>query len=88
MPEAATTLKQKTGELETAIDETRRELAQVEAERRTEAHHELVAICKQATEWLEQCAEGPQPASDEDTASRTQRAETFLRELRMKRSAI
>ena len=55
MPEADTTLKQKTGELETAIAETRSELSRVDEAQRTEVHRELVAICKEAAEWVEQC---------------------------------
>jgi hypothetical protein len=88
MPEADTTLKQKTGELETAVEETRRELSRVDEAQRTDAHRELVAICKEASEWLGQCAESARTASGEEAASMTQKAETYLRDLRMRRNAI
>jgi hypothetical protein len=88
MAEADTTLRQKTSELETAVDETRRELSRVDAANRTEAHRELVAVCKDAAEWLERCVHGPQPASADDAAALTQRAEHYLREIRMRRHAI
>lgn len=88
MAEADRTLKEKTSELETAISETRSELSRVDEAQRTDAHRELVAICKKATEWLEQCAQAPQPASAEEAASQTQKAESFVRDLRMRRNAI
>jgi hypothetical protein len=88
MPEADTTLKQKTSELETAIHETRNELSRVDEAHRKDVHRELVAICKKAADWLEQCAHGPQPASSEETAGLTQRAEEYLRDLRMRRNEI
>ena len=88
MPEADTTLKQKTSELETAIDETRRELSRVDEANRTDAHRRLVAICKEAAEWLEQCVRAPQPESADDAASLTQRAETYLHDLRIRRNTI
>ncbi len=88
MAEAETTLKEKTSELETAISETRGELSRVDKAQRTDAHGELVAICKEATEWLEQREQSPEPASAEEAASLTQKAEAFLRDLRMRRTAI
>jgi hypothetical protein len=88
MAEADTTLKQKTSELETAIDETRRELARVDTAQRKEVHRELVAICKEAAEWLEECVHAPQPASSDEAASLTQRAEAYLRDIGMRRNAI
>lgn len=88
MAEADTTLKQKTGELETAVEETRRELARVDAAQRTDAHRELVATCKEAAEWLEQCAQAAETASGDEAASMTRKAETFLHDLRMRRNAI
>jgi hypothetical protein len=88
MAEADTTLKQKTSELETAVSEVRRELSRVDEAQRTDAHRELVAICKEAADWLEECVRAPQPASTDDAASLTQRAEGYLRDLRMRRNAI
>ena len=93
MAETDTTLKQKTSELEAAVSETRSELAKVDQAQRTDAHRELVEICNEAAGWLEQHAqsaekESTEGESTEETASLTQRAETFLRELRMRRSAI
>ncbi|HEX6102625.1 MAG TPA: hypothetical protein VF031_06210 [Alphaproteobacteria bacterium] len=88
MAEADTTLKQKTGELEAAIDETFRELSRVDQANRKDVHRELVAICKEASQWLEQCVHAPQPASSEDASALTQRAEAYLRDLRMRRNAI
>lgn len=88
MPEADTTLKQKTSELQTAIDETRSELSRVDEAQRKDVHRELVAICKEASDWLEECVHAPQPTSSEDAASLTQRAEVYMRDLRMRRNAI
>ncbi len=88
MAEADTTLKQKTSELQTAIDETRRELSRVDEAQRKDVHRELVAICKEASDWLEQCVHAPQPASSDDAASLTQRAEAYLRDLQMRRNDI
>jgi hypothetical protein len=88
MAEADTTLKQKTSELQTAIDETRGELSRVDEAHREDVHRELVAICKEAAEWLEECVRAPQPTSSDDAASLTQRAEAYLRDLRMRRNAI
>ena len=88
MAEADTTLKQKTGELEAAIDETFRELSRVDEAHRQDVHRELVAICKEARDWLERCVQAPQPESSEDAAALTQRAEAYLRDLRMRRNAI
>ena len=87
MAEADTTLKQKTSELQAALDETHRELSRVDQAQRKDVHRELVAICKEASEWLEQCVRA-EPATSEDVASLTQRAEAYLRDLRMRRSAI
>jgi hypothetical protein len=88
MPEADTTLRQKTSELETAIQQTRSELSRVDAAQRKDVHRELVAICKEASEWLEQRVHAQQPTSPDDAASLTQRAEGYLRDLRMRRNAI
>lgn len=88
MPEADTTLKQKTSELETALAETRSELARVDEAQRTDVHRELVALCKEASEWLEHCAKAAETASGDEAASMAQRAETLLRDIRMRRSAI
>ncbi len=88
MPEADTTLKQKTSELETAIHETRSELSRVGETQRNDAHRELAAICKEAAEWLENSVRAPEPASPDDTAALSQRAEAYLHDLRMRRNAI
>jgi hypothetical protein len=88
MPEADTTLKQKTSELETAIHETRSELSRVDDAQRKDVHRELAATCKEAAEWLEQCMQAPEPASSEDTAALAQKAEAYLHDLRMRRHAI
>ncbi len=88
MAEAETTLKQKTGELETAVSETRGELSRVDEAQRTHAHRELVAICSEAADWLEQRGKSPDAASAEEAASLTQKAEAFLHDLRMRRNAI
>jgi hypothetical protein len=87
MSEAETTLKQKAAELETAVDETRRELSRVDEGQRTDVHRELVRTCKEATEWLEECMKSP-PGSTDQTASLTQKAEAFLRDLRLRRGKI
>jgi hypothetical protein len=88
MAEADTTLKQKTSELETCIHETRSELSRVDEAQRKDVHRELVAICKEAADWLEQCVNAPEPSSSDDAAALTQRAEGYLRDLRMRRHAI
>lgn len=88
MAEADTTLRQKTSELETAVSETRSELSRVDEAQRTDAHRELVAICNEAADWLDDREQSPQPASADEAASLTQKAEAFLRDLRMRRNAI
>lgn len=88
MPEADATLKQKTDELEAVVDEVRRELTRIDEAQRRDAHRELVAICKDASAWLEQCARQADSASPEEAAAMTQKAEIFLGDLRMRRSAI
>jgi hypothetical protein len=88
MPEADTTLKQKASELETCVHETRSELSRVDEAHRRDVHRELAALCKEAAEWLEQCLQAPGPASSENAAALTQRAEGYLRDLRMRRHEI
>jgi hypothetical protein len=88
MPEADTTLKQKTSELETAIHETRSELSRVGEAQRKDVHRELAAICKEAAEWLQECMRAPEPASSDDAAALTRRAEAYLHDLRMRRHEI
>jgi hypothetical protein len=85
MAEADTTLEQKTSELEAALSETRGELARVDAAQRTDVHRDLVAICGEASEWL---AQVPQTPPADEAASLTQKAEAFLRELRLRRDAV
>lgn len=87
MAEADTTLKQKLGELSAAIDETLRELSRVDEAQRKDVHRDLVATCKEASGWLQQC-ERMEPASPDDTSSLTQKAENFMRDLRMRRNMI
>lgn len=88
MSEAGMMLRRKSSELGTAIDETRSELARLDAGQRSDAHRQLIETCNQAAEWLERQGDLSQDRPAEEAASLTQEAERLLLDLRNRRNAI
>ncbi len=88
MSESQTMLKKKVDELATAIDETRSELARLDAGQRSEAHRQLIALAKEAADWLEGPGAAPEDRPSDEAASLTRQAEQYLLELRTKREAV
>lgn len=88
MSEAGTALKQKADELDSAIDETRSELARLDADQRSDAHRQLIAVCKEATEWRQRLGDPSADRPAEAASSLSRQAEAYLSDLRMKRDGI
>jgi hypothetical protein len=88
MSEASTTLNQKAGELATAIEQTRGELARRDDAQRSAAHRELARLCNDATAWLERLGDPAGERPSPEAASLSQEAERFLHDLRTRRSAM
>lgn len=88
MSEAGTMLRQKTSELATAIDEARSELARLDEGQRSDAHRQLIALCKEAADWLDRLEASPEAPSGEAAASLAQKAEQYLLKFRTRRDAV
>lgn len=93
MPESSQMLKEKTSELEAVVSQAQQELARADATRRSEAHHRLAELVKEAREWLETRAsrEGGagRPGGDEEAeTAETRKAEDFLHRIQMHRGEL
>lgn len=86
MSESSQMLREKTSELETAVSQAQEELARADASRRTEAHHKLSALVREARGWLDS-HERPEGDEQAETAA-TRKAEGFLHDIRMHRTAL
>lgn len=87
MPESSQMLKQKTSELEAAVSQVQQELARSDATRRTEAHHSLAELVKEAREWLETRGARESDGEEAETAD-TRKAEGFLHQIQMHRGEL
>lgn len=86
MPATNQMLRQKTNELETALDEVQEELARAGATRETAAHTKLTDTIRDARSWLEE--HGDASADGEEAARQTRKIEDFLHAVRMHRTEI
>ena len=87
MSESSQMLRQKASELETAVSEAQRELARVDASRRSEAHRKLAEIVRKARDWLDSRGHSDE-AGGEAASAEARKAETFLHEIRMRRTEL
>lgn len=79
-------LKQKISELEAAVAEVQRELARADATRRSDAHHRLAGLVREAREWLD--SGGGREPEGEQAAADARTAEGFLHRISMRRTEL
>jgi hypothetical protein len=87
MSESSQMLRQKASELETAVSEVQRELARVDASRRSEVHRRLAEIVREARDWLDSRGRADEPGGEAASAE-ARKAEGFLHEIRMRRTEL